>query len=63
MTSTYTSARAIWRITRLTARHMDRRIPNWWKDPRAVEAVTRPTDDVVTRCWRELIKQRTGEDS
>lgn len=61
MTNLPTDARGIWRIVRLTARHYDRTWPFWWKDPRAIAAVSRPESDTATRCWALALRNRTGE--
>lgn len=54
-------ARTVWRITRLVARHYDRRQPFWWRDSRVIEAVFSGRNDIATRCWKQHIEQRIGK--
>lgn len=60
MTKEQTKARTLWRVMRLCARHMDRTHPRWWTDERIIESVQGSSIDDVTRCWKQLIQQRTG---
>lgn len=51
----------VWRATRLAARHLDRTDQFWYLDPRVREVVTNGGNDLPSRCWYQVWRQRVGE--
>lgn len=60
MTKESPHARVMWRTIRLIARHWDKTHPFWWREDDVLDAAFSERDDVASRCWEQVIRQRIG---
>lgn len=56
-----THPRRTWRVVQRMARNLDRQMPHWWQRDPLIYNLLNTHSERVNRCWRELIRQRTGE--